>query len=122
MVSPKGFSVNINVTGERKKWVLELLRFLTSPENELETAKALNTMPTQMVLYQNEFVKKNEVLRNSQLQIDRGKLMPVVPEMRAIWDSMRPSYQAVLNGAKTPEQAASDMQRDAVQRIKEMNE
>jgi maltose-binding protein MalE len=122
MVSPKGFSVNINVTGEKKKWVVELLKYLTSPENELETAKELNTMPTQKVLYQNDYVKKNEILRNSQIQIDRGKLMPVVPEMRAIWDSMRPSYQAVLNGAKTPEQAAKEMQRAALQRIREMNE
>ncbi len=122
MVSPKGFSVNINVTGEKKKWVAELLKYLTSPENELETAKELNTMPTQTILYQNDYIKKNEILRNSQIQIDRGKLMPVVPEMRAIWDSMRPSYQAVLNGAKTPEQAAKDMQRDALQRIREMNE
>jgi maltose-binding protein MalE len=122
MVSPKGFSVNINVTGEKKKWVAELLKYLTSPENELETAKELNTMPTQKVLYQNDYIKKNEILRNSQIQIDRGKLMPVVPEMRAIWDSMRPSYQAVLNGAKTPEQAAKEMQRAALQRIREMNE
>jgi len=122
MVSPKGFSVNINVTGEKKKWVTELLKYLTSPENELETAKELNTMPTQKVLYQNDYVKKNEILRNSQIQIDRGKLMPVVPEMRAIWDSMRPSYQAVLNGEKTPEQAAEEMQRAALQRIREMNE
>ncbi len=122
MVSPKGFSVNINVTGEKKKWVVELLKYLTSPENELETAKELNTMPTQKALYQNDYIKKNEILRNSQIQIDRGKLMPVVPEMRAIWDSMRPSYQAVLNGAKTPEQAAKEMQRAALQRIREMNE
>lgn len=122
MVSPKGFSVNINVTGEKKKWVAELLKYLTSPENEFETAKELNTMPTQKVLYQNDYIKKNEILRNSQIQIDRGKLMPVVPEMRAIWDSMRPSYQAVLNGEKTPEEAAKEMQRNALQRIREMNE
>ena len=122
MISPKGFSVNVNVTGEKKKWVVELLKFLTSPENELETAKALSTMPTQTILYQNEFIKNNEVMRNSQLQIDRGRTMPVVPELRAIWDSMRPNYQAVLNGAKTPEVAAADMQRDALRRIKEMNE
>ena len=29
--------------------------------------------------------------------------MPVVPELRAIWDAMRPSYQAVLAGTKTAE-------------------
>ncbi len=48
--------------------------------------------------------------------------MPVVPELRAIWDAMRPSYQAVLAGTKTPEQAARDMQNYALRRIKEMNE
>ncbi len=35
---------------------------------------------------------------------------------------MRPSYQAVLGGAKTPEQAAADMQALAVKKIEEMNE
>jgi maltose-binding protein MalE len=48
--------------------------------------------------------------------------MPVIPEVRAIWDAMRPSYQAVLAGTKTAEQAASDMQALALRRIKEMNE
>ena len=48
--------------------------------------------------------------------------MPVIPELRAIWDSMRPSYQAVLGGAKSPEQAAREMQDLAVRKIKEMNE
>jgi len=48
--------------------------------------------------------------------------MPVVPELRAIWDAMRPSYQAVLAGTKSAEQAARDMQGMALRRIKEMNE
>ncbi|HTR82119.1 MAG TPA: extracellular solute-binding protein [Bacteroidota bacterium] len=122
MISPKGFSINANVTGEKKKWTVELLKFLLSPSNELETAKSILTMPTLKSLYTNDFIEHNEIMQNSQIQIDRGRLMPVVPEMRAIWDSMRPSYQAVLNGTKTPEQAAHDMQQEALQRIKEMNE
>jgi maltose-binding protein MalE len=48
--------------------------------------------------------------------------MPVTPDLRAIWDAMRPSYQAVLAGTKTAEQAARDMQELALQRIAEMNE
>ena len=50
------------------------------------------------------------------------RAMPVVPELRAIWDAMRPSYQAVLGGVKTPEQAAADMQALALRKIEEMNE
>ena len=122
MVSPKGFSINANITEEKKKWVLELIRYLTSEENQMEATRMLFTMPTHKNVIKSEFVQSNEILRNSQIQIDHGNPMPVVPELRAIWDAMRPSYQAVLAGSKTPEQAATDMQMQAVQRIKEMNE
>jgi maltose-binding protein MalE len=48
--------------------------------------------------------------------------MPVVPEMRAIWDAMRPSFQNVLNGDLTPEEAARTMQQEAEKKIREMSE
>lgn len=122
MVSPKGFSININVPEEKMNSVLDVLMFLLSPENQLETAKQLNTMPTWKDLYNNPLISTDEILKNSQIQIDRGRPMPVVPELRAIWDAMRPSYQAVLGGVKTPEQAAKDMQILAIRKIAEMNE
>jgi maltose-binding protein MalE len=122
MVSPKGFSINANVTEEKKKWVVELIRYLMSEENQMESTQELYTMPTHMRVRGSEFVQNNEILRNSRIQIDHGRPMPVSPELRAIWDAMRPSYQAVLAGTKTPEQAAHDMQATALQRITEMNE
>jgi maltose-binding protein MalE len=122
MVSPKGFSINANVTEEKKKWVVELIRYLMSEENQAESTRELFTMPTHLGVRGGAFVQNNEILRNSQLQIDHGRPMPVSPELRAIWDAMRPSYQAVLAGTKTAEQAAHDMQELALQRIAEMNE
>jgi len=122
MVSPKGFSINANISQEKKRWVLELIRFLMAPENQLEAAKELYTMPTHKEVQQSPFVQNDEILRNSRIQIERGRPMPVIPEVRAIWDAMRPSYQAVLAGTKTAEQAASDMQALALRRIAEMNE
>jgi maltose-binding protein MalE len=67
-------------------------------------------------------VQNNEILKNSAVQIEHGRPMPVVPELRAIWDAMRPSYQAVLGGAMLPAQAAKAMQDLALRKIKEMNE
>jgi maltose-binding protein MalE len=122
MVSPKGFSINANISEEKKKWSIELIKFLTSDENELEAATLLHTMPTKKSVLASDFVKKNDIMRNSQIAIEHGRPMPVVPELRAIWDAMRPSYQAVLGGYKSPEQAAMDMQSDALRKIKEMNE
>lgn len=122
MTSPKGYSININVRKEKLPLVVDLLKFLLSEENQLETVRALNTAPTRKSLYSFPEILSNQNLQNSLLQIARGKPMPVVPEMRAVWDAMRPGYQAVMGGARTPEQAAKDMQALAVRKIKDMNE
>ena len=122
MISPKGFSINANVVPEKLPLVARLVKFLMEPELQLETARALGTMPTRIEAVRSDFVQNDDVLKNSALQIERGRPMPVVPELRAIWDAMRPSYQAVLGGAKTPEQAARDMQELAIRKIREMNE
>ncbi|MDI6765524.1 MAG: extracellular solute-binding protein [Bacteroidota bacterium] len=122
MVSPKGFSLNKNVPEEKIELVVNVLKYLLNSENQLQTAILLNTMPTMKNLYEDPLIKNNEILINSQRQIENGRPMPIVPELRAIWDAMRPSYQAVLGGDKTPEQAAKDMQGLALRKIAEMNE
>lgn len=122
MISPKGYSINFNVTDEKLPLIVEFLKFVMEPKQQLQTAKILNTMPTRKSLYKDPFILNNDILVNSQKQIDIGKPMPVVPELRAIWDAMRPSYQAVLGGVKTPEIAARDMQQMALRKIAEMNE
>jgi maltose-binding protein MalE len=122
MVSPKGFSINANVAGEKKRWTQELIRYLMSEENQMEATRELFTMPTHLAVQGSEFVREDEILRNSRIQIDHGQPMPVVPELRAIWDAMRPSYQAVLAGTLRAGEAARRMQAQALQRIAEMNE
>jgi len=122
MVSPRGFCMNSSVASDKEALVIELLKFLMQPDNQLRAAQELWSMPTRKQVVQSEFVRTNEILHNSALQIERGRLLPMVPELRAIWDAMRPSYQAVLGGSKTPEQAANDMQDLAIRKIKEMNE
>ncbi len=122
MVSPKGFSLNANIQEEKRPLVLKLLRFLMEPEVQLQTARALKTMPTRVEALESPYIQNDEILKNSALQIKQGRTMPVVPELRAIWDSMRPGYQAVLGGALTPELAAQEMQEMALAKIREMNE
>jgi maltose-binding protein MalE len=92
------------------------------PERQLETTRELRTMPTRREAVESPFVQGDEILRNSAVQIRQGRPMPVVPELRAIWDAMRPGYQAVLGGAMSPEEAAAGMQALATAKIREMNE
>jgi arabinogalactan oligomer/maltooligosaccharide transport system permease protein len=122
MVSPRGYSININTRGEKLQVTVDLLKFLCSPEIELEFTKAVGTIPSRREAFAKLSEIADENLKGSMEQIMVGKPMPVVSEMRVIWDSMRPSYQAVLNGSKTPEQAAKEMQELAVKLIREMKE
>lgn len=122
MTSPKGFSINVNVGPEKLPLIVDVLQYLLSEECQLETVKDLNTAPTRKSLYSNPFILSNENLQNSLLQIKQGRLMPVVPELRAVWDAMRPGYQAVMGRAKTSEQAAKEMQALTIRKIREMNE
>lgn len=122
MVAPKGYSINKNVAEEKLKKVKNLLYFIMSPEKQLETALEVKTFPSQKSLYDNPKLLNDEILLNSMKQIELGIPLPIVTEMRAIWDAMRPSYQAVLGGAVSPEKAAEDMQNAAIAKIKELRE
>lgn len=122
MTSPKGFSLNAGISGERLNRILDVLQFLLNAENQMETVLELSTAPTRISLYDRPEIRGNEILQNSLLQIKLGRPMPVVPEMRAVWDAMRPGYQAVMGGALTPKDAAKRMQQLAEQKIREMNE
>ena len=61
-------------------------------------------------------------MAQSLAQLEAGRAMPIVPELRAVWDAMRPAYQSVLGGYLSPEAAAKQAQQLADEKIKEMNE
>ncbi len=122
MFSPKGYSINKNVKQEVLPEVIKLIEYLTSPKVELQFTKALGTIPSVLPAQRDSLVKNNPLIMQSKYQLDVCRPMPVVPELRAIWDALRPAYQSVLGGTMTPEQAAKAAQKDAEKKIKEMYE
>ncbi len=122
MVSAKGYSINADVKGERLGRVLELLEFLTSEDVELEFSRVLHTIPARKSARESPVIAGDELLRQSLHQLEVGRPMPIIPEMRAVWDAMRPNYQSVMAGSRSPADAARDMQEQAEKKIAEMNE
>jgi arabinogalactan oligomer / maltooligosaccharide transport system substrate-binding protein/arabinogalactan oligomer / maltooligosaccharide transport system permease protein len=122
MVSPVGFSINAAVPKWKIPEVVKLITYLLSTDVQLIYTRHFDTIPTRMRLYNDAAVSDNPIVRGSEYEMEVGMPMPIVPELRAVWDAMRPSYQAVLGGTETPEQAAKEMQKSAVEKIKEMNE
>ena len=120
MISSRGYFLNVNLSGDRKERTLDVIRFLTSREAQIEYAKRLSVIPSRKDAIEDPEIQKMEHIVASWEQYKLGKRMPVVAEMRAIWDAMRPAFQNVLNGDMTPEEAAKAMQADAVKKIAEM--
>lgn len=120
MISSRGYSVNANISGERLEKTKEVLDYLVSKEVQVAFATKLAVIPSLRAAFEDPAVKDMERIGASWEQYKKGKRMPVVPEMRAIWDAMRPAFQNVLNGETTPAEAAKAMQADAERKIKEM--
>jgi maltose-binding protein MalE len=120
MVSSKGYSINVNVDKDKLTIVKALLLHLTSEEAQRDLIAELLLLPSLKSLYKDAVMSENPILEGSVEQARHGRPMPVVPEMRAIWDAIRPFYQSVLGGEMTPEEAAAKMQERAVKKIKEM--
>ena len=116
MVGSKGYSINAAVKKEKLPHVLELLYYLTSPQVTAEYAKLL-ILPARKEALDAPAVAAEPLLAASRSQYEVGRRMPVVPEMRAVWDALRPPMQSVMNGQLDPSRAAAQMQHDAVEKI-----
>ena len=122
MTAAKCYSVNRYLDPAARACTLDLLRWLTGPEAQADLAREMGVLPADLVVRQRPELVADELMAASRAQIDKGRLMPIVPEMRAIWDVMRPSYQNVLNGELSPADAPARMQAEAVAAIAEMRE
>ncbi|MBN1884403.1 MAG: extracellular solute-binding protein [Candidatus Krumholzibacteriota bacterium] len=120
MVSSKGYSISVNVADEKLPAVEDLLVFLTSEEVQREIVGELLILPSRTALFEDEALTADPLLKGSLAQALHGRPMPVVPEMRAVWDAVRPFYQSVLGGQMKADEAARAMQERAEKKIAEM--
>jgi maltose-binding protein MalE len=117
MTASKGFSINVNCKKEQLATVIDFITYCTSAPAELLAADTLGILPSNKEAFVSPTITNDPILQASQRGFELGRRMPVVPELRVIWDVMRPEMQAVMNGSKTPAAAAKAMQAAAVQQI-----
>jgi len=122
LVSTKGYSINVNTAGKKLNETIKLMTYLTSPDVQLYFTEYLSSQPSSIVALESPIVKNNELLKTSSEIIAVGRPMPIIPEMRAIWDALREQYQAVLGGTISPKIAAEKAQENSLNQILIMNE
>ena len=121
MVSPKGYSLNAFVDNAATTAARRFVEFMTSAESQRFFMREGRILPSRRSLYDDPQLETDATLLASKEQLDNGRMMPVDTELRAVWDAMRPSYQSLLGGSITAEQAAARMQREAERSIELMN-
>jgi arabinogalactan oligomer/maltooligosaccharide transport system permease protein len=117
MIAPKGYSLNVNAEGETAEAAMAFVQHMTSDDVQRRLVQKLRMLPGRKSAWEDPLFESDPTLAASRAQLENGRLMPVATEQRAVWDGMRPSYQALLGGTMTPEAAAKQMQQDAVSKI-----
>ncbi|MCX3066523.1 extracellular solute-binding protein [Cetobacterium somerae] len=114
----KGYSLSENTSDKKTEALNKFFDYIFSPEINAEISLNQSQAPGIEAARELSQVKNDKLMQDSIETIKYTVPMPVVPEMRAIWDAVRPNLEAVLNGKMTPEDAAKKMQKDAVDGIK----
>jgi len=122
MVSATGYSINSSAKGKVLEATKKVLAFLTSEYAQRKFTEKHKSIPSLKSLQSDPTIANDPILKISTQQIEVGQPMPIIPEMRAVWDAMRPALQNVIAGAMTPKQAAEYQQMLAVQKITAMYE
>ncbi len=122
LISTKGYSINVNNSGDKLVKTVQLMKYLTSSEVQLYFTDLLNTQPSSLEALDHPNVKNNSLIQESSIIIEAGRPMPIIPEMRAIWDALREQYQAVLGGTISPNVAAMKAQENSIKQISNMNQ
>jgi arabinogalactan oligomer / maltooligosaccharide transport system permease protein len=120
MFAPKGYSLNINTPWDTANLAMEFVRHMVSDDVQRRIVHKLRMLPARRSIQNDPLFETDPTLQASLAQLKNGRLMPTATELRAIWDAMKPHYQGLMSGALTPDLAAAAMQRDALDKIKQI--
>jgi len=121
MFAPKGYSLNVNAKGEAAELAMAFVRHMTSDAVQRRVVHDLRMLPARRSIQCDPLFATDPTLQVSLAQLKNGRLMPTATELRAVWDGMRPPYQAILGGGMTPAEAAKMMQRETIDKIEQIH-
>lgn len=119
--SISGFAVSSNVKDDNKKLAVKtFLKFMSSESSQLTLADAHGKLPTNNQALKSSKFKTNPMYAVQTEQFKKCLPMPIIPQMRAIWDAMRPVQQDLLSGKVSASDAPKQMQTKAEEGIKNL--
>ncbi|MDF2880598.1 MAG: hypothetical protein K0R54_1155 [Clostridiaceae bacterium] len=115
----KGYVVSASVKDQAKKdAVKKFLEFVNSKDAQLKMVDAHQQLPTNLEAMKDSKVTGNALISGQKDPLSKAIPMPIVPQMRAVWDAIKPVQQEVLSGKTSPADAGAKMQQKAEEGIK----
>ena len=92
---------------------LQFVAFVNSAESQQVWLDTLNRLPSRKDIVETARLGEDLRLAGTVDQLSKGRGIPPAPEMRCVWDAMRPHLAEIMAGNLRPAQAAEQMQQDA---------
>jgi arabinogalactan oligomer/maltooligosaccharide transport system permease protein len=122
LVSTRAYSLNQAVKDPiHREAALRFLKFMLSPPIQKKFSQAVGIFPSNLILQTDPDLEAQPLFNESKKILALGQPMPIFPEVRAVWDSLRSQYQAVLSGSTSAEEGAARSQALAESQIQTMN-
>ncbi|NLO91169.1 MAG: extracellular solute-binding protein [Elusimicrobia bacterium] len=120
MVGGKDMMFSSKLSGAKLETAKKLAVFFTSDENQLRQARELYRIPSVSRLAAAPELQRDALLKGSIEQMQVASPMPMLTELRAIWDSGRHYLGGITQKKMTPEDGLRRMQKDCEGKIQEM--
>lgn len=119
--SISGFAVSSNVKDATKKAaVAKFLDFMSSKSSQVILSEAHGKLPTNIETLKTDKYKTDPMYSIQTEQYKNCLPMPIIPQMRAIWDAIRPVQQDMFSGKVSPNKAPDQIQQKAEDGIKNL--
>lgn len=120
LTSGNGFIMMSELPEEKQVATLKFIKYMSSAEVQKTFVKEHKLLPSNKEVFDMPVIQENEVLKGSAAQLKNGEPMPIISEMRGVWDAIRPVLQSVMADDLEPEKAPEKIQKKAEEKVKGM--
>ncbi len=105
--------VTKDAAGDKLTIAKGFAQFLTSRVIQLEMTRKFKRLPALREALSDSLITNDALLKPAADEAQLSLPLPVKPEMKCVWDALKPNMQAVITGKATPVDAAKAMQESA---------
>jgi maltose-binding protein MalE len=118
----KGYSVSRSVLSDelKRKAVNLFVRHMTGKKIQLAMSRTHNELPSLSSAAADAAILSNPLMTGQRLQLEKSVPMPLIVQMRAVWDAMKPVQNDLFRGKIRAEEAPRLMQEIAEKNIRKM--